>query len=174
MGYAALAEAEGLPSADVLVAVEPGGCGGCPPLSEEQGVPLPDPSQVPAATKALVVVGDADGVVGDGAAKRLWAGMTAIPASNRDYVTVMSDGRGVPPLRATHLFPQTAGRGSTTDALDWYGTWKLFDLLTDCAFAGKDCGDALGGSPRQRAMGVWSDGVPVAELRVVDEPGASG
>lgn len=171
-GYAASAEAEGLPAADVLVAVEPGGCGGCPPLSAEQGMPLPDLSRVPGATKALMVVGDADQVVGDGAAKTIWRGLTAIPAANRDYVTVVSDDRGSPALRATHLFPQTAGWGSTTDALDWYGTWKLVDLLTDCAFAGRGCDDALGGSARQRTMGVWSDGVPVAELRVTDEPGA--
>lgn len=173
-GYAATAANEGLPEADVLMAVAPGGCGGCRPLAEEQGVPLPDLSRVPAATKAVVVVGDADGVVGDGGGKRIWAAMGAVPTSNRDYVTVVSDGRGAPSLRASHLFPQTAGRGSTTDALDWFGTWKLLDLLTDCAFAGLGCDEALGGSARQRSMGVWSDGVPVAELRVTDDPGMSG
>ena len=173
IGYAAVASAARVPPADVVMAVEPGGCGGCPPLSEGQGAPLPDLARVPATTKLLVLVGDADNVVGDGAAKRIWAGTTSVPAADRDYVTVVSDHHGSPPLRADHLFPQTKGRGSTTDALDWFGAWKLLDLLIDCAYDGLDCDDALGGSIRQRTMGTWSDGTPVAELRVSDGPAAS-
>ena len=50
------------------------------------------------------------------------------------------------------------------NALDFYGTWKLFDALTDAAFTGKNREYALGNTPQQRFMGVWSDGVPVKEL----------
>jgi pimeloyl-ACP methyl ester carboxylesterase len=58
----------------------------------------------------------------------------------------------------------------TLDALDFYGTWKLLDGLTDAAFYGKNRNYALGNTPEQRFMGVWSDGVPVKELRVTDHP----
>lgn len=56
------------------------------------------------------------------------------------------------------------------NALDYYGTWKLFDALCDAAFSGKNRQYALGNTPQQRFMGVWSDGVPVNELRVTDKP----
>jgi len=58
----------------------------------------------------------------------------------------------------------------TLDALDFYGTWKLLDGLTDAAFYGRDRNYVLGNTPQQRFMGVWSDGVPVKELMVTDHP----
>ncbi len=56
------------------------------------------------------------------------------------------------------------------DALDYFGTWKLFDALTDAAFYGKNRNSALGNTPEQRFMGKWSDGTPVNELRVLEKP----
>jgi acetyl esterase/lipase len=56
------------------------------------------------------------------------------------------------------------------NALDFYGTWKLFDGLCDAAFYGKNREYALGNTPQQRFMGVWSDGIPVKELKVTDKP----
>jgi acetyl esterase/lipase len=58
----------------------------------------------------------------------------------------------------------------TLNALDFYGTWKLFDGLTDAAFYGRNRNYALGDTREQRFMGVWSDGVPVKELRVTERP----
>jgi acetyl esterase/lipase len=55
-------------------------------------------------------------------------------------------------------------------ALDYYGTWKLFDALCDAAFNNKNREYALGNTPQQRFMGLWSDGVPVKELKVTDKP----
>ncbi len=55
-----------------------------------------------------------------------------------------------------------------TNGLDYYGTWKLFDGLTDAAFFGRNREYALGNTRQQRYMGKWSDGVPVKELRVVE------
>ena len=60
--------------------------------------------------------------------------------------------------------------GFGTNALDYYGTWKLFDALTDAAFYGKNREYALGNTPEQRYMGTWSDGTPVKELIVTDDP----
>lgn len=51
-----------------------------------------------------------------------------------------------------------------TDALDYYGTWKLFDALCDAAFKGQNRDVALGGGARQLDMGRWSDGTPVKPL----------
>jgi hypothetical protein len=56
------------------------------------------------------------------------------------------------------------------NALDFYGTWKLFDALCDAAFHGKNREFALGNTAQQRFMGVWSDGVPVKELKITDKP----
>jgi hypothetical protein len=56
------------------------------------------------------------------------------------------------------------------NALDFYGTWKLFDALCDAAFYNKNREYALGNTPQQRFMGLWSDGVPVKELHVTDKP----
>jgi acetyl esterase/lipase len=70
--------------------------------------------------------------------------------------------------------PQTGRRDRLetmmVNALDFYGTWKLFDGLCDAAFNGKNREYALGNTPQQRFMGVWSDGVPVKELKVTDKP----
>ena len=56
------------------------------------------------------------------------------------------------------------------NALDYYGTWKLFDALTDAAFYGKNREYALGNTPQQRFMGFWSDGKAIKELVVTDNP----
>jgi len=54
---------------------------------------------------------------------------------------------------------------AVTDALDHYGTWKLFDALCDAAFNDKNRDTALGGGPAQLDMGKWSDGTPVKPLK---------
>jgi len=56
-----------------------------------------------------------------------------------------------------------------TDALDFYGTWKLLDGLLDAAFYGRNRKYALGDTTEQRFMGRWSDGTPVKKLEVLDE-----
>jgi pimeloyl-ACP methyl ester carboxylesterase len=60
--------------------------------------------------------------------------------------------------------------GNSIDALDIYGTWKLFDGLADAAFYGRNREYALGDTPPQRFMGNWSDGTPVKELQVTEAP----
>ena len=59
---------------------------------------------------------------------------------------------------------------TTPDALDFFGYWKLFDALSDAAFYGRNRDYALGNTPQQRFMGVWSDGRPVRELVILDRP----
>jgi hypothetical protein len=66
--------------------------------------------------------------------------------------------------------PNFSNADRTLDALDFYGTWKLLDGLTDAAFYGRNRNYALGNTPEQRFMGTWSDGVAVKELMVIDHP----
>ncbi|HLP06848.1 MAG TPA: hypothetical protein VK178_01690, partial [Opitutaceae bacterium] len=51
-----------------------------------------------------------------------------------------------------------------TNALDYYGTWRLFDALCAAAFENKFREIALGGGAAQLDMGQWSDGTPVKPL----------
>ncbi len=169
--YAAVAEAQGLPLPAVLMPVEPGGCRGCGGVSERLGAPLAPLDTVPAGVLALVVVGSEDDVVGTTGGKLIWSGLEEVPLDQRDFVTLVSDDHGRPPLEADHQLPQTDGLGSRVDAMDWYGSWKLFDALTSCAFEERWCDTALGNSDSQRFMGVWSDGMPVAAARITDDPG---
>ena len=57
-----------------------------------------------------------------------------------------------------------------TDALDWYGIWKLFDALCDAAFYSQDRDYALGGGAAQLSMGRWSDGTPVRAIQRLSVP----
>ena len=54
--------------------------------------------------------------------------------------------------------------------MDYFSTWKLFDGLIDYAFYGINREYCLGNTPEQRYMGSWSDGTPVKELKVTDNP----
>ena len=171
VGYAAAAADQGLPRPAAVMAVEPGGCRDCGELPGGDGVPLPNLDEIDAATFAIIMVGDDDTVVGDDPAKKIWSELTSIPLDQRDYVTLRSDFHGLPPLRATHLQPQTARFGGRVDALDWYGTWKFFDLLVDCALSGVNCPDAVNDTEQQRFMGTWTDGQPVTTAWVTDHPG---
>lgn len=58
-----------------------------------------------------------------------------------------------------------------TDALDYLGFWKTFDLAAAAAFSGADA-TALKANPRLADMERWSDGWPVKRL-MVEIPKAS-
>jgi len=137
---------------------------------------LSDCSTIPPGTLVLVVVSDRDRVVQDVTGRIIWDGIRHLPAAERDYVTVVSDYHGYPRLKAVHLMAAAPARHSIvdwtkagTDALDYCGTWKLFDGLTDAAFYGRNRQYALGNTPEQRHMGKWSDGTPVKELEVMEK-----
>ena len=167
---AAVAAAQGLPKPGALMIVQPGRGPDPDNPDPKFGIPLEDLSPVPADALALVLVGDADKIAGNAVAKDIFAKLGHIPAKNRDYIIVRSDGHADPPLVADHFSP-CAGPGKGVDALDWYGYWKLFDALTDAAFYdGKNRHIALGNTPPQRYMGEWTDERMVFELVVTDTP----
>ena len=176
VNVAAVAADLGLPVPDAVMPVLPGGCRGCALGTEGGpsgfGLPIARLERVAPETLLLMVVGEADGVVGRHAAEVIWGRLERIPDERRAYVLIRGDDHGRPALVADHFLAETESARGEEDALDWYGTWRLFDALTECAFTGEGCGVALGTDPAARAMGTWSDGVAVRELVVTDDPGA--
>jgi dienelactone hydrolase len=55
------------------------------------------------------------------------------------------------------------------DALDYRGTWRLFDALCDAGWRHGDRAACLGGGAAQIDLGDWSDGTPVAPIRRITE-----
>jgi acetyl esterase/lipase len=190
---AALAKESNLPRVRAVMSVEPG-------LTREPAlVPMADLKKIESDTLLLSIAGDRDTLVEDYDAKRIYYESTQVGAANKDFVRLVTDDRGFPSLIANHRAPtapdkeydngegdltnprsdrSSGGADSAADsprnpavnALDYYGTWKLFDALCDAAFYGKNRESALGNTPQQRFMGKWSDGVAVKELVVTDKP----
>lgn len=131
-------------------------------------------TMVPAANKDFVMmVTDMHG------APSLQASHRAPTAMDRSYDNGEGVGGGpANPDRVGNSSARGNGRSSEerrletmmVNALDYYGTWKLFDALCDAAFFGRNREYALGNTAKQRFMGIWSDGTPVKELKVTDSP----
>jgi len=179
---AARSRESGLPQPLAVMCVEPGDPKHLPaaqPLDRVNMKPqsiMADLSKIPAGTLMIVLVGDADIIVGETTAREIWGRVQHLPAKDRDYVMVVSDHHGSPALDADHVFPSAPPEDSLiawargpTDALDYFATWKLLDGLTDAAFFGRNREYALGNTPEQRNMGRWSDGTPVREMKVSDK-----
>ena len=128
-----------------------------------------DPSAIPATTR-VVLVTESDDLDAEGAVARIWAGLEGVPRENRDVVRLVTDDHGRPALIALHRQALADHDQQPPDAFDWYGTWKWLDALMGCAFAGEWCEVALGNTAEQKFMGTWSDGVPVTEAVVTDDP----
>ena len=170
LNIAALAGGLKLPHVAAVMSAEPGGCAECGGISSLIGLAYVDLSGIGQDTRVIVVVGEDDQVVTDEGARAAWAMLTNVPAEHRDYVVIHSDHRGNPPLIADHYAPLAANDKADIDAMDWYGTWKLFDLLTDCGFHDQGCESSFGGTTIETYMGAWSDGTPVVPLSVTNTP----
>jgi hypothetical protein len=128
--------------------------------------------------RLLVVVAEDDELAGEAGlrfgAGQIWDGTPQIPLENKDYIRVRSDRFGEPDLLADHSFssgptPSPLSEG-VIDAMDFFAAWKLVDAVRDCTGFGQNCEYALGDTPEQRHMGLWSNGMPVKELCVTDDP----
>jgi acetyl esterase/lipase len=195
---AALAKESALPRMKAVMAVEPG------LTRSPANVPMADLKKIESDTLLISVAADRDTLVDDQDAKRIYYESSRISPDNKDFVRLVTDDRGQPPLIANHRAPtapdshydngegdlisRRSGRASgvgtpidgqtssessrisSINALDYYGLWKLFDALCDAAFYGRNREFALGNTAQQRFMGKWSDGVPVKELFVTDNP----
>ena len=176
---AAAAARNVLPVFRAVMPVEPGD--GSQDGRKHVTVPHADLSPMPASTKLLVVVGADDHRAYESLGLSFYADTIRVPAANKNVIELESDGHGSPPLLANHAAPGASldarpprralihefEHAGVVDALDWYGNWKLFDALSDCAFHGRECATALGGGPAQIDMGTWSDGMPVKPMRVL-------
>jgi hypothetical protein len=91
--------------------------------------------------------------------------LTSIPRHNKDLVLTHTDRHGSPPLSSAHGVC-TANAGSPANAYDWNFCWKVWDALRSCALEHRSCRSALGDTRKHRSMGEWSDGVPIAPLKI--------
>ncbi len=178
---AAAAASTGLPAFRAVMPVEPGD--GSRDGSRRITVPHTDLAPMPPQTLLLIVVGADDRLAYESLGLSFYTAAAQVPAANKNVIELESDDHGSPALIANHAAPSATlnshpansrrallrdfEHAGTVDALDWYGTWKLFDALSDCAFYRHECNAALGGSPAQVSMGMWSDGMPVKPMRVL-------
>jgi len=154
-------ESAGLPQPRAIMPVQPG--------TEDGGTDNIDSlSDIPSTVLMNCHVGADDKAAGRAVCDIIWDRTSQIPAANRDYVVMYSDPYGEPDLDADHRAPAGGPNGEEVDALDWYGFWKDFDALRDCAFYGTNCAYGVGDTPEHRFMGFWSDGTPVRELQITD------
>jgi hypothetical protein len=170
---AAVAGQRGLPIPKAIMPMVPGrGLWARTPL------PAVNLQRIPSSVLMAVVVGQDDLSARDFEGKAIFRATPQIPAENKNYVVMVTDRHGTPPLVANHNSPAAGnpnygiGERDLTlpDARHYYGYWKLFDGLMDAAFSGRHREHALGNTPEQRFMGVWSDGIPVKPLTVVTDP----
>ncbi len=137
-------------------------------------------SEIPSETKLLVLVSEDDRTVGDKVGNLVFE--TAINVKNRNLLRQFRDFHGNPVLTAGHnesyaideffdsgvrnVSTKRAEKKGRTNAIDYYGYWKLFDALLDCARNGTNCNIAFGNTPEQRSLGEWSDGTSIKTFEV--------
>ena len=164
---AALAQQSGLPVPRAVMSLSP---------AKSPIPPLEDLSLIPSGTLLLVIMGDREGIPKLDS-KKIFYKTSRIPLEDKDYIILISDDYGDPPLIADHHAPLCdpySGKSCLLDlhidAIDFNGYWRLLDALLGAAFYGENREYALGNTLQQRYMGTWSDGVPVRELFVTDCP----
>ena len=135
-------------------------------------------SNLPTDLKLLVLVHENDYVVGDELGKKVFETATNTPQRNlliqhKDAENEVSAGHNetycVDKAFDSGVRNYTAKRAlriTKTNAVDYYGYWKLYDALRACACSGKYCEYAFGNTPQQRSLGM-KDGRVLRELEVV-------
>lgn len=138
-------------------------------------------ASIPADTRLLVIVHEGDRVVGDEFGVQVFE--TAVNTPHRNLIRQYEDNHGEPRIYDGHnhayaldstfyagiknVSYRRALKSAKTDAMDYYGYWKLFDALLSCTRSGQFCEYAFGDTPEQRYLGEWSDGQPIRELVVI-------
>ena len=128
----------------------------------------------------LIISSTGDRVVGDEFSKLVF--QTATRTTRRNYLVQDRDEHGSPAVSnghnecysldlaydngATNWTSKRARRIGRTDAVDYYGYWKLYDALLSHTRSGQDTEVAFGDTPAQRSLGTWADGTAVKELTV--------
>ena len=146
-----------------------------------KGGVLDDYSGLPNKTKLLIMVSEDDKTVGDKLGVRVYE--TAQNVVFRNLLRQFEDDYGSTIITAGHnesyavdeffdsgmrnVSTKRAQKKGKIDAMDYYGYWRLFDALLDCARDGKNCNMAFGNTPEQRTLGQWSDGTLIKEFEVL-------
>ena len=92
-----------------------------------------------------------------------------IPKRNKDLVLTHTDDHGQPTLAAVHGVCAAGSSGSRqAQRLRLELLLEGLGRTASCAYEGTDCRYALGNTRRHRSLGSWSDGVPVAPLKIQD------
>lgn len=98
----------------------------------------------------------------------------SIPNSEKDFITLFTSSNKGKRLNATHGTPLGGEYNiNTTNELDIYGIFKIFDGLADYSFNGSLEGKnvSLGNSSKEQLfMGNWQDGTPIKNLSSTDTP----
>jgi acetyl esterase/lipase len=156
----------GLPKPRVVMPVQPGRAFNSNPRAQANGlIPVSDYSLIPEDCLLLPIYSDSDLTVGAWTARKIFMEATGVRPENKNLVRFNSCDYGAQPEVAHHQTPASR-LDEGIDQWDWYGYWKLFDGLCDAAFRGENRKYALGNTPEQRFMGLYSDGRPFAELTV--------
>ena len=145
-----------------------------------KGARLDNYQNIPASTKMVIMVHEGDRIVGDALGVRIFE--TAFNTPERNLIRQYEDNYGKPKIYDGHnhayaldvafdagirnFSTRRAFASGATNALDYYGYWKLLDALLDCSRSGENCDVALGNTSDQRYLGHWSDGTPIKELEV--------
>ncbi len=134
---------------------------------------------MPENTRMLVVINDQDKVVGDRFQERIFR--TAMHTPFRNLIRQYPD-RENSQISAHHneccsldealdngvrnATIKRSYRHCDTNALDFYGYWKLLDALMDCTRQGNNCHIAFGNTPEQQSLGQKPNGNPIRPLQV--------
>lgn len=139
---------------------------------------LEDYKGIDPETEMVIMVSENDRVVGDKFGKKVFETATQVKRIN--FLEQSPDSFGEARLTAHHdecyaLNPafdsgvknftfKRALRIGTTDALDYYGYWKIFDAMISCSEEDKNCHFAFGGTAEQLSLGNWNEENPVTPL----------
>ena len=133
---------------------------------------------LPASVKLLVMVNERDYIVGDEMGVKIFE--TAVNTPFRNLIRQQTDGEyGITAghnetycvdeaFDSGHLnyTAKKALRITQTNAIDYYGYWKLFDAVIDCSRNGQHCEYAFGNTTQQRSLGITENG-KLKELKVI-------
>lgn len=115
------------------------------------------PITIPANARLQVVAYDDDDTVDQDAAIDVFKSVTT-PASQKTFVHLKSDGT----YKAIHQLPTR--NGSSANFLNYYGVFRNYQALGDCARSGTNCAANL------TFMGTFSDGRPATPAVVQANP----
>lgn len=134
---------------------------------------------MPADLKLLIMVSENDYIVGDEMGVRMFE--TAINTPNRNLIRQKADKENgiTAGHNETYCVDETYDSGhhnytaskalriTKTNAVDYFGYWKLFDALVDCTRTHQHCEYAFGNSSKQRSLGIAENGEALKFLEVI-------